>query len=72
MGSFGDKELCPRCGGARLRTWDELTDEQKFLVERLPASAEFTKPERKESPYMFVNCKAAPNIIEKIKNNAIL
>ena len=32
----------------------------------------FSKPERKESPYIFVNCKAAPNIIENIKNKAIL
>jgi ribosomal protein S27AE len=48
MQGFSQNDLCPQCGGARLRTWDELTDEQKFLVERLPASAEFTKPERKK------------------------
>jgi Zn-finger nucleic acid-binding protein len=48
MGSFANKEICPQCGGARLKRWDELTDEQKFLVERLPASAEYTKEERKK------------------------
>jgi hypothetical protein len=48
MESFVQNELCPQCGGARLKTWDELTDEQQFLVERLPASAEYTKEERKK------------------------
>jgi hypothetical protein len=48
MESFAQKELCPQCGGARLKTWDELTDEQKFFVERLPTSAEYTKEERKK------------------------
>jgi hypothetical protein len=48
MQGFSHTELCPRCGGARLRTWDELTDEQKFLIERLPASAEYTIAERKK------------------------
>lgn len=31
-----------------MKTWDELTDEQKFLVERMPASAEFILEQRKK------------------------
>ena len=30
------------------------------------------KPLKKDSPYIFVNCNAAPSNIEKIKNKAIL
>ena len=39
---------CPRCASAKMKNWDELDDEQKFLIERLPASAEFSPAERKK------------------------
>ncbi len=48
MESFTPKHQCPKCGKARMKRWDELTEEQKFLVERLPASAEFTLEKRKK------------------------
>ncbi len=41
-------KLCPRCGSARLKSWAELTDEEKMLSERLPASAERPLSERKK------------------------
>jgi len=31
-----------------MKSWAELTDEQKFLVERLPRNAEFAKEQRKK------------------------
>ena len=31
-----------------MKSWDELTDDQKFLVERLPLSADFSIAERKK------------------------
>lgn len=31
-----------------LKRWDELNDEQKFLAERLPVSAEYSAAERKK------------------------
>ena len=37
---------CPRCGTARLRSWSELSDEEREVVKRLPASAEFSLEER--------------------------
>jgi hypothetical protein len=47
-GELFTKEFCPRCHSARLKTWDELDDEQKFLAERLPLSAEFSIEQRKK------------------------
>jgi hypothetical protein len=38
---------CPRCGAARMRGWGELSDEEREVVRRLPASAEFSLEERK-------------------------
>lgn len=39
---------CVRCGSQKMKRWDELSDEQKFLVERLPLSADFSPEERKK------------------------
>jgi len=38
---------CPRCSSPKIKIWNDLSDEQKMLVERLPMSAEFTLDERK-------------------------
>jgi DNA-directed RNA polymerase subunit RPC12/RpoP len=40
------RDACPRCGSERLRAWRELTEEQRELVRRLPASADFGQEER--------------------------
>ncbi|HEV8591755.1 MAG TPA: hypothetical protein VGQ55_06610 [Pyrinomonadaceae bacterium] len=47
MKSSAANDHCPKCGSLRLKTWDELTDEEQFLAERLPASAHFKTRERK-------------------------
>jgi hypothetical protein len=43
-----DEKTCPQCLSVKLKSWTELTDEQKFLVERLPRNTEFTPDERKK------------------------
>jgi hypothetical protein len=35
-----NKNMCPRCRATRLRTWEELSSDEKFVAERLPRSAE--------------------------------
>ena len=47
MKSFQEK-ICPNCGAAKLIDWKDLTDDQKFLVERLPKNAEYSAEERKK------------------------
>ena len=42
---------CPNCEAVHLKEWIELTDEEKMLVERLPASADFDREERKRHLY---------------------
>jgi hypothetical protein len=37
---------CPRCGAARLRAWAELTEAEREVVRRLPASADAPLAER--------------------------
>lgn len=43
-----NEKICPQCGAAKMKDWRELTDEQKFLVERLPANAGYTREQRKK------------------------
>ena len=43
-----DEKMCPKCHYQKMKTWDELSSEQKFLVERLPFSAEFSLEQRKK------------------------
>jgi hypothetical protein len=38
---------CPRCSEGRLQSWDALSDEEREVVRRLPASAEYSLDERK-------------------------
>jgi ribosomal protein S27AE len=42
------RTVCPRCGNVSLTPWGELDDDQKLLVGKLPASADYTMIERKK------------------------
>ncbi len=48
MKGFNEK-ACPQCGSPKIKEWKDLNGEQKFLVERLPLSAEFSLEERKQN-----------------------
>jgi len=49
-----------------MKTWSELSDEQKFLVDRFPASAEFSKKERQKHRFCtkcwFEDTRPEPSI----------
>lgn len=41
-------KICPHSGARKMKKWGELTDEQKFLVERLPLNTDFSPQDRKK------------------------
>ncbi len=47
---------CPRCGEGALRAWYELSEEEREVVKRLPASADFTLEERTARHRWCVRC----------------
>lgn len=49
-------KLCPRCGTERLRAWSELSEEEREVVRRLPASADYSFDERKARHYWCIRC----------------
>jgi hypothetical protein len=52
--TFTDR--CTRCDTGRLRRWHELSEEQQMLVERLPASANYSLEERKATHRWCTRC----------------
>ena len=47
---------CPRCAAARLHAWGELVDDEREVVRRLPASADFSIEERIVRHLWCVRC----------------
>ena len=48
MKGLEQEHICPQCGAPKMKNWKDLTDEQKFLVERLPLNTDFTFAQRKK------------------------
>ena len=48
-------EKCPQCHKKHLKNWNELNSDEKFVAERLPMSAEYSKQERERHLYC-TNC----------------
>lgn len=40
------ERACPKCRRTLLKTWTQLSADEKFIAERQPASAEFSKEQR--------------------------
>jgi hypothetical protein len=51
-----NEERCPRCGEGRLRPWAELSEEEREVARRLPASAEYNFGERCKIHRWCVRC----------------
>lgn len=49
-------EQCPRCATERLRTWSELSDEERDVVRRLPASADDSLEARQGRHRWCIRC----------------
>jgi len=49
-------EKCPRCDKPGLKPWSELNDEEREVVKRLPASAEYLLEERQASHRWCTRC----------------
>jgi hypothetical protein len=58
-------DQCPRCGTARLRRWSELSDEEREVVRRLPASADYAQQVREGSHRWCTRCwyEEGPGVI---------
>ena len=54
MESLADK--CNRCGEGRMRSWQEMTEEEREVVKRLPANADYSMDERRTRHRWCTRC----------------
>jgi len=47
---------CPRCEKRGMKSWDELKDEERDMVRRLPATANFDSAERQATHRWCTRC----------------
>jgi|GEM_PF-1561165 len=45
------EKICPRCDAQKMKSWAELSDEQKMLVERLPFPRNLLYPKEKSTAF---------------------
>ncbi len=43
--------FCPKCGGQKFKTFDELTDDEKFVLERFSVKAKDGGPGNAKSKF---------------------
>ncbi|HEY3037902.1 MAG TPA: hypothetical protein VGJ66_04150 [Pyrinomonadaceae bacterium] len=48
--------ICPRCHEQALRSWNELSDEEREVVKRLPASADYQAADRQATHRWCTRC----------------
>jgi len=53
---MGTSNQCLRCGAGRLREWNELSDEEREVVLRLPASADYSIELRQSTHRWCTRC----------------
>jgi hypothetical protein len=51
---FGER-TCPKCHRSLLKNWTQLSSDEKFIAERQPANAEFSKEQRQHRLFC-TNC----------------
>lgn len=49
-------EKCPKCYEGMLRRWDELSDDEREVVKRLPGSADYSTTERESLHRWCTRC----------------
>jgi len=49
-------QTCPRCDKRGMKSWSELTDEEREVVKRLPLSAKYSLEERQATHRWCTRC----------------
>lgn len=47
---------CTRCGEGRIKSWAELSDEEREVVKRLPGAADYDATELETMPQWCTRC----------------
>lgn len=58
-------QTCPRCDKRGMKSWSELTDEEREAVKRLPLSASYSLEERQATHRWCTRCWYESTATEK-------
>jgi hypothetical protein len=47
---------CTRCGEGTIKSWSELTDEEREVVKRLPGAADYEEADPQSMPQWCTRC----------------
>ena len=50
------RQTCPRCDKRGMKSWSELTDEEREMVKRLPLSTSYSLEERQATHRWCTRC----------------
>jgi hypothetical protein len=50
------KDNCPRCDKPGLKTWEELNDEEREVVKRLPGAKDYSLSQRQKTHRWCTRC----------------
>jgi ribosomal protein S27AE len=62
MKNFVNK-ICSNCGSLKFKKWEQLSEDEKFLVNRLPDSQRFSLEQRKKQRF----CGRCFYVLEEIE-----
>jgi hypothetical protein len=51
MEAFASESQCPRCNAMKVRQWEDLTEDQQYLISALPDFEEMTMSELRRSRF---------------------
>jgi hypothetical protein len=65
MKGLEEKKICPACQFPEMKTWPELTEEERMLAGKLPLAATFSLEQRRKN-YFCPRCwhEQVPNFNE--------
>jgi len=53
---MNNKSPCRHCGGGIVKSWPELSEDERKVVAHLPASAEYSRDERERTHRWCTRC----------------
>lgn len=53
---MNNDKRCPRCGEGQIKSWSELTDEEREVVKRLPSTAGYEAAEMETMAQWCTRC----------------
>jgi len=62
---MNEKKACPRCEKRGLKSFEQLTDEERELIKRLPGATAFSEDDRRAAHRWCTRCWYEESVINQ-------